>query len=197
MLRSTIKPITLIVFVFLTTAGCTRTIQIDWQYSADLDRDGSAEAVRVLDLNGNAQPDKIGDLHIFGQGEKLQGWLWTETEFDIDKEPDELRIYIDRDKDGRIDIAEGWQWRYLDLDDDSICNDEDSDLHEWDMTGKGFVHQRIRYRDIDGDGDADLRCDYPALFPTAGDFLYLTSDRCMRRTWRGSLYGFGWELHWD
>ena len=197
MLRFTIKPVALIVFILLTTAGCSRTTQIDWQYSADLNRDGSAETVRVLDLNGNSRPDKIGDLHIFGQGEKLQGWLWAEAEFGVDKEPDELRIYIDRNKDGRIDIAEGWHWRYLDLDDDGICNDEDSDLHEWDMTGKGFVHQRIRYRDIDGDGDADLRCDYPALFPTSGDYLYITSNRCMRRTWRGSLYGFGWEMHWD
>lgn len=182
-----------------TAFGCAGRIssKSDWQYCADLDHDSSHEIVKVVDLNGNGQPDKIGDLHVFGQGDQLQGWLWSEAEFDVDGEPDELRIYIDRNKDGRIDTTEGWLWRCLDLDDDGICNDRDSDLHELDLTGKGFAHQRIRYQDIDGDGDADLRCDYPALYVGEKNYRYITSNRCMRQTWRGPIHGFGHWLYLD
>ncbi len=37
---------------------------VDWQYSADLDGDGIAETVKVVDLNGNGQPDKVGEFHL-------------------------------------------------------------------------------------------------------------------------------------
>ncbi len=172
---------------------------IDWQYSADLDRNGSVEPVKVVDLNGNGQPDKIGDLHLSGQGDSLRARLWTEAGFDLDGEPDELRIYIDRNRDGRVDTSEGWLRRCLDLDDDGTCDDRDSDLHEQDLTGKGFIHQRTRYLDTDGDGDADLRSDYPtySLFGFEQDRRYLTGNRCMRRTWRGPIHGFGFGLHLD
>ena len=182
----------------LTSCNHVEKTGIDWQYSADLDGDGIDETVKVIDLNGNGQPDKIGDFHLTGCGDSLLARLWSETEFDPDGEPDELRIYIDRNKDGQIDISEGWLWRCLDLDDDGICDDKDSDLHELDLAGKGFAHQRIRYRDIDGDNDADLRCDYPALYTGAtGDYRYLTGNRCMRQTWRGPIHGFGYWLYLD
>ena len=188
-----------IVSIILFISGCSERAGIDWQYSSDLDGDGSIEMVKVLDLNGNGRPDKMGDLHLTQEGDSLAARLWTEAEFDLDGEPDELRIYIDRNQDGRIDTTEGWLRRYLDLDDDGTCDDRDSDLHELDLTGKGFIHQRTRYRDTDGDGDADLRCDYPSytIFGFDQGRRYLTGNRCMRQTWRGPIHGFGFGLHLD
>ena len=188
------KVIPIIVFVMLAVCGCNQKIVVDWEYRGDIDGDGGAETVKVVDLNGNGRVDKTGDLHIFGQGENAQGWLRSK---DADGGPDELRIYIDRNKDGRIETSEGWLWRCLDLDGDGVCNDRDSDLHELDLTGKGFVHQRIRYRDNDGDDDPDFRCDYPALFTGEKHYRYITSNRCMRQTWRGPIHGFGYWIYFD
>ena len=189
-----VKEIFIIAFAILTVSGCSKTNVVGWRYRADIDGDRQAEIVNVADLNGNGRADKRGDLHIFGQGDSLQGWLWSKG---VEGGPDELRIYIDRNKDGRIETEEGWLWRCLDLDGDGICNDRDSDLHELDLTGKGFVHQRIRYRDIDGDNDPDFRCDYPALFTGERHYEYITSDRCMRQTWRGPIHGFGYWIYFD
>ncbi|MEA3462464.1 MAG: hypothetical protein U9R49_11335, partial [Bacteroidota bacterium] len=188
-----------IVSVIVIACGPAGRTGINWQYYADLDGDGSLETVKVVDLNANGRPDRMGDLHLTGQGDSLTARLWTEAQFDLDGEPDELRIYIDRNKDGRIDTTEGWLWRCLDLDDDEACDDRDSDLHELDLAGKGFTHQRIRYQDTDGDGDADLRCDYPTynLFTPDKTYRYITSDRCMRQTWWGLIHGFGQWLYLD
>jgi len=192
-----VNELSIIGLVIIAAFSCSEESKTDWQYSADLDHDGVLESVNVVDLNGNGRPDKIGDLHLTEHEDSLKAWLWTEAEFDLDGEPDELKIYIDRNKDGRIDTTEGWYWRCLDLDDDGICDDEDSDLHELDLTGKGFPHQRIRYLDADGDGDADLHCEYPSyrLFDQA--HRYFTDNRCMRQTWRGPVHSFGWELSLD
>ena len=195
---------------------------IDWQYPADLDGDGIAETVKVVDLNGNGLPDKIGDLHLTRCADSLSARLWSETEFDgdfhltrcgdsfsarlwtetgsdLDGEPDELRIYIDRNKDGDIDTCEGWYMRFLDLDDDGICDDLDSDLHELDLTGKGFIHLRIRYRDTDGDGDCDLYCEFPSYRLDGPErvYRYITGNRCMRQTWRGPVQSFSYGLYLD
>jgi hypothetical protein len=205
----------------LTSCNHVEKAGIDWQYSADLDGDGIAETVTVVDLNGNGQPDKIGDFHltrcdslsaslwantefdgdfhITGCYDSLSARLWTEIESDLDGEPDELRIYIDRNRDGDIDTTEGWYMRFLDLDDDGICDDLDSDLHELDLTGKGFVHLRIRYQDIDGDGDCDLYCEFPSYRLDGPErvYSYITGNRCMRQTWRGPLQSFGYGLYLD
>jgi len=205
-------------------ASCDHDVktEIDWQYIADLDGDGIMETVKVVDLNGNGLPDKIGDLHLTrcsdslsarlwantefeGDfhltrcGDSLSARLWTETGFDLDGEPDELRIYIDRNKDGDIDTTEGWYMRFLDLDDDGICDDLDSDLHELDLTGKGFIHLRIRYRDTDGDGDCDLYCEFPSYRLDGPErvYRYITGNRCMRQTWRGPVQGFSYGLYLD
>jgi hypothetical protein len=205
-------------------ASCNHDVKtgIDWLYTADLDGDGIVETVKVMDLNGNGLPDKIGDLHLArcsdslsarlwantefeGDfhltrcGDSLSARLWTETGSDLDEEPDELRIYIDRNKDGVIDTTEGWFMRFLDLDDDGVCDDLDSDLHELDLTGKGFIHLRIRYRDTDGDGDCDLYCEFPSYRLDGPErvYRYITGNRCMRQTWRGPVQGFSYGLYLD
>lgn len=181
----------------LIVLDCTGRTSIDWQYSTDINSDGFAEKIKVVDLNGNDLPDKMGDLHLTSHGDSLIARLWTEVEFDLDGEPDEMKIYIDRNNDGIIDTTEGWQWRCLDLDDDGVCDDLDSDLHEQDLTGRGFIHQRIRYLDADGDGDADLHCEYPSYRSFDQAHRYFTGNRCMRQTWRGPVHSFGWELSLD
>ena len=214
--------IVLTVSFILTSCGHEKKAVIDWQYSVDLDGDGIAETVNVVDLNGNGQADKIGDFHLTRGSDSLSSRLWANTEFDgdfhltrcvdsfsarlwtenesdLDGEPDELRIYIDRNRDGDIDTAEGWYMRFLDLDDDGICDDLDSDLHELDLTGRGFVHLRIRYQDTDGDGDCDLYCEFPSYRLDGPERLYryITGNRCMRQTWRGPLQSFGYGLYLD
>ncbi|HUU27094.1 MAG TPA: hypothetical protein VM123_04710 [archaeon] len=193
------KSIQVTVWLILITTCCARKTGIDWQYSADFDRDGSPEVVKVVDLNQNGRPERIGDFHLTGREDSLEARLWIDSEFDLDGEPDELRIYVDRNRDGHIDTTEGWLRRCVDLDDDGICDDLDSDLHELDLTGKGFIHQRIRYHDSDNDGDADLLCEYPAynLSSPKQAYLYITGKWCMRETWRGTNYGFGWGLYLD
>jgi len=199
MLLAKVKELLRVCSLIITTVSCAGKAEIEWQYTADLDGDGTAEAVRVVDLNGNGRPDKIGDLHLSGRKDSLAARLWSEAEFDLDGEPDELRIYIDRNGDGSLDTTEGWLRRALDLDDDGRCDDTDSDLHELDITGKGFVQLRTRYQDFDGDGDADLVCDYPShrLEYSARGPRYVTGNRCMRQTWRGILHGFGYRLYLD
>ena len=96
-----VKRVIPVIFLFILTAcGPAGRSGIDWQYSADLDGDGIDETVKVIDLNGNGQPDKIGDFHMTGCGDSLVARLWSGTGSDPDGEPDELRIYIDRNKDG-------------------------------------------------------------------------------------------------
>ncbi|MBW7996468.1 MAG: hypothetical protein FVQ81_07870 [Candidatus Glassbacteria bacterium] len=190
---------TMLLIIISASAGCSQQSTLEWQYTTDIDNDGKLELISVLDLNSNKRPDKIGDLHLIINKDTLEARLWSEAEFDLDGEPDELLIYIDRNGDGRVDTSEGWLWRCLDLDDDGTCDDRDSDLHELDLTGKGFAHQRIRYQDTDGDGDADLRCDYPTynLSSSEQTYNYITGNRCMRQTWRGLIHGFGAWVYLD
>ena len=182
--------ILLLALTFCTPAGRE---EIPWLYEADLDRDGALETVKVLDLNGNQAPDRLGDLHLTAHGDSLFARLWDEFDYDLDGEPDQMKIYLDRNGDGRVDTTEGWLWRCLDLDDDGICDDLDSDLHELDLVGRGFIQQRIRYQDFDRDGDPDLRADYPnfSLYDPTEYYRDLLGNRCMRETWRGMFSGFG------
>jgi hypothetical protein len=187
----------ILLIIVIVSVGCSQKSTFEWQYTTDINNDGQPEQISVQDLNANNRPDKIGDLHLSVNNDTLEARLWSEAEFDIDGEPDELRIYIDRDGNAEIDTAEGWLGRYIDLDDDGQCDDLDSDLHELDLTGEGLIHRKLRYQDFDRDGDADLLCQYPMreFFEHVSD--YITSDRCMRQTWRGIHFGFGYMLHLD
>ena len=103
-----VKETVIIAFAILTVSGCSKTNLVGWRYRSDIDGDSRTEIVNVADLNGNGQADQRGDLHIFGEGDSFEGWLWSKG---ADGGPDELKIYIDRNEDGRIETNEGWLWR--------------------------------------------------------------------------------------
>ncbi len=199
LLKPATIPAALLCFLaVLPVLSCGQSPRLSWRYVADIDLDGVPDSVEVRDLNANGSPDLIGDLHLFTAQGSLRAALWTETESDLDGEPDEMRIFIDRNLDGVVDTSEGWLWRMLDLDDDGICNDRDSDLHELDLAGRGFPVQRIRYQDSDGDGDGDIRVDYPTqMLNEEDDWQYIVSNRCMRETWMGMFHNFGAWLYAD
>ncbi|MBT4512347.1 MAG: hypothetical protein HOC20_09090, partial [Chloroflexi bacterium] len=108
----------ILLIIVIVSVGCSQKSTFEWQYTTDINNDGQPEQISVQDLNANNRPDKIGDLHLSVNNDTLEARLWSEAEFDIDGEPDELRIYIDRDGNAEIDTAEGWLGRYIALDDD-------------------------------------------------------------------------------